>query len=221
MVLYPISIAALPHSSTCKQFVREKKKKGGLVFFSSWNICSQNSIYYFVHTLYGLMNRFYDCCLVLYCLPTDDRRCSGNYTKIHYLILMAGQMLVSVLSFPLLSSLKNKINPHLIYTHLQRLLRMIGNIYSCWPLDMEPGDFHAAPAVGWERTRDKNGTKLKIAILAAIKEELNLSVWGSRAASYICSSCASDLGSLSWSAVRDGADEEAKTWNWQNQSKPQ
>lgn len=41
---------------------------------------------------------------------------------------------------------------------------------------MEPGDFHAAPAVGWERTREKNGTKLKTAILAAFKGGLNLSV---------------------------------------------
>lgn len=80
MVLYPISIAALPQSSTCKQLAWKKKKRV-LLFFSSWNICSQNSVYEFVPTLYGSMNRFCDCCLVLYCLPTYDRRYSGNYMK--------------------------------------------------------------------------------------------------------------------------------------------
>lgn len=42
---------------------------------------SEYSVYEFVHTWYGSVNRFCDHCVALYCLPTNDRRCSGNYMK--------------------------------------------------------------------------------------------------------------------------------------------
>lgn len=73
------SIAALSQLSTGKKFIGKKIWLAFLLFMKY--LQSDDSVYEFVHTWYGSVNRFCDHCVALYYLPTNDRRCSGNYMK--------------------------------------------------------------------------------------------------------------------------------------------
>lgn len=127
---------------------------------------SDDSVYEFVCTWYGSVNRFCDHC-VAFCLPTNEKRCSGNFMKL--MVWFWWQVICIsyiVLFFSSSSSLCNWLILCLACVHLQKQQRASqkdSKIQFCYPTekDMVQGNMHSAKTVNLEKNADKNGTRIK------------------------------------------------------------